>query len=380
MNKKLSFAVIACISLLLASCGSKNKNQEQDNLPDYEIVTLAPQSRTINYSYPAILKGINDVDIFPQVQGRIVSQNYTDGGLVRKGQVLFTIDPTTARLEVQTAEGNLKAAQAALSTAKLEYDSQKNLFDKHIVSSYVMERAQNAYLTAQAQVAQAKAGLSIAKTNLSHCTIVSPVTGIIRGRLDRLSTLVSPGMAEPMATVSEQSTIEASFALNEALYLRIFEKGDVANTAQGLQPANESTAVDETLSNISLKLKDGTVYPEKGKFRNVGGMVDSSTGSVTCKVLFPNPNNILHSGNTATIVFPHSVKDAIIVPQTACKKLQDKYLIYRVNAQGIAEGVVIDVMSTDDGKEFIVFDGLKEGDRIVANGVARIQEGQKVAK
>ncbi len=375
MKKNLLFLFACVCSLLFSACSQEA--QTGTDLPKYELQTLSPQTRTINYTYPATLKGKNDTDVYPQASGRIISVNYVNGGIVKKGDVLFNIDPTTYALEVQTQQGRVSAAKAALSTAQLEYNSQKNLFDKNIVSAYALELAQNNYQSAQAQYEQAKAALSIAQTNLGYCRVTAPVSGIVKGHVDQVGTLVSPSMPQPVATVSEQSTIKAAFSLTEEVYLNIVKKTHIENTKDGVIGENGKNA-SEIFPNIGLQLKDGSLYSEKGKISFISGIIDRATGSIACEVLFANPDNLLHSGNTASIIFPVEVNDVLIVPQTACKKLQDKYLVYRVNAEGCAEGIVTDVTPTDDGKEYIIESGLNAGDEIVANGVSRIAEGQKI--
>lgn len=375
MNIKTLLSIVA-IAGLLASCGGKK--EEKVEMPKYDIVKLKAESRTVVYSYPAVLAGVNQVNLFPQVSGRIMQRHYINGAFVKKGQALITIDPTPYRLKVESDEAMVKAAQAALSSAKLQYESQQKLFEKKIVSEYVMKTAQNNFLSAQAQLAQAKAALDNSRTDLAHCTVVAPISGVVKQVMDDIGLLVGPSMPQPLLTISDQTTIKAKFSLTEDIFDQMCRHLNAVGTAEGLKAAS-GKGLAQHFKDIKLKTKDGFTYSKGGTFKSIDGTVDTSTGTVTCEVYFPNPNLELHAGNSATVMFPDSVSDVIVIPQTACKQLQDKFLVFKVDKNGQAVGTLIHVTPTNDGKEYIVSgDALKPGDEIIASGVARIEEGQKV--
>lgn len=377
MNTKTLFTVLVAACLLVA-CGNNKKEEQAADAVKYQIVKLTPQSREVKYSFPATLVGDKEVNLFPQVEGRILQRHYNNGDYVKKGQRLISIDPTPYRLQVQSDEANVKAAEAALSTAKLQYESQQKLFEKKIVSEYVIKTAQNNYLTAQAQVAQAKAALANSMSNLSHCTLVAPISGVVTSMQDDIGMLVSPGMLKAILSITDQTNIRARFSLTEDYYTSIFRENDLVGTSNGIQ-TRDGLNVRDAYKNINLRTKDGVMYDKKGTLLSLAGTVDASTGTVQCEILFPNPNLILHAGNSASVIFPDKLNNVLVVPQTACKRLQNKYLIFKVNANGEAEGVVVDVVPTDDGKEYILMsNSLKPGDEIIGDGVARITEGQKV--
>lgn len=365
---------------MLVACGEKKAQESapEADVVKYNIIKLTPQSREVNYAFPATLVGDKEVNLFPQVEGRILQRYYNNGDFVKKGQLLVSIDPTPYRLQVESDAANVKAAEAALSTARLQYESQQKLFDKHIVSEYVMKTAQNSFLTAQAQLAQAQAALTHSKTNLEHCSLQAPISGVVTRIHDDIGLLVGPSMTEAILSITDQANIRARFSITEDTYTELFRTKDIKGGEKGLQDENGHT-VKDWFENIKLRTKDGVMYDQSGTFVSLAGTVDASTGTVLCEVLYPNPNLILHAGNSASVIFPYNLQDVLVIPQTACKKLQNKYLVFKVNAQGETEGVVMDVVPTDDGKEYIVIgDELKAGDEIVADGVARIQEGQRV--
>lgn len=373
-----TLVTIFAAACLLAACSSKKQEEQTADAVKYNIIKLTPQSREVNYAFPATLIGDKDVDLFPQVEGRILQRHYQNGDYVKKGQRLISIDPTPYRLQVQSDEANVKAAEAVLSTAKLQYESQQKLFEKKIVSEYVMKTAQNSYLTAQAQVAQAKAALSNSRTNLSHCTLVAPISGVVTALEDNIGTLVAPGMPKAILTITDQTSIRARFAITEDYYTSIFREHDLVGTSNGIE-TKDGRNVRDSFKDIQLRTKDGVLYDKKGSLLTLAGTVDASTGTVQCEVLFPNPKLILHAGNSASVIFPDKLDNVLVVPQTACKRLQNKYLIFKINANGETEGVVVDVIPTDDGKEYILMGNtLKAGDEIIGDGVARIAEGQKV--
>lgn len=367
--------LLAAATATVASCNSTEK-QPATVVANYEIVKLEPTNRTVNYQYPATLKGRSEVQIFPQVDGRITAIHYTNGALVKKGQPLVSIDDTQRRLTVQTAKAAVEAAEAALSTAKLQLESQKSLHEKKIVSSYVLQNAENEFKTANANLSKAKAQLAIAQSELEKCTVKAPIDGTINGQPYKIGALVAPSMAKPIATVSDQTKVIANIAINEQNYASLFTQYGARQTSTGLKDAEGKNAADVLA--FKLKMKDGTFYPLEGKLNNVAGILNANTGTATAGILFENPNQILHSGMSVSIVVPDDAKGVLVVPQTACKRLQDKYLAYKVDQNGNALGVMVDVVPTDDGKEYIITSGLKAGDEVVANGVARIMEGQKI--
>lgn len=369
---------IVAIAGLLVGCGEKKAEEQKADVVKYNIQKLAPQSREVNYAFPAILVGNNDVNLFPQVEGRILQRHYNNGDFVKKGQALITIDSTPYRLQVESDAANVKAAEASLNTAKLQYESQQKLFDKKIVSDFVMKTAQNNYLTAQAQLAQAKAALSHSKTNLGHCTLVAPISGVVTRMQDEIGMLVSPSMGNPILSITDQSKIRARFSITEETYAELFREYNLTVGKNGLQDKHGKT-VKDVYNAVKLRTKDGIMYEKTGTLVSLAGIVDTKTGTVQCEVLYDNPNLILHAGNSASVIFSDKMDNVLVVPQTACKKLQNKYLVFKVNKSGETEGVIVDVVPTDDGKEYILTGNtLKAGDEIVADGVAYIEEGQKV--
>ena len=331
--------------------------------------------------FSAKLKGQADVTISPQVSGQLMKICVTEGQQVSRGQVLFVIDSRNAQHELQSAQANLQSAQANLqsaqaqaNSAKLEYDSNKNLFDKKIVSSYTLENSLNSYRQAQATVAQAKAAVSQAqaavshaKVNLGFCTLTSPVAGVVGEISVRAGDQVTP--MSQMAIVSGNRQMEAWFSVPESILEEAVSVGATKD---------DKSKYLSALPEVTFVMKNGTEYPHKGRVSSLTGVVDAATGSLSCKATFPNPDGLLYSGIQGTVMLPFSTKNVMVIPQTAVVRLQDKSQVYKVQHDSTATAVSISITDAGNGKDVIVSEGLKVGDRIVTVVANNLKEGQRV--
>ena len=348
----------------LTACGI---DMPKETKTSYETMTVQKQDITVPVKFSAKLKGQSDVTITPQVSGQLVKIAVSEGQQVKKGQVLFVIDQRNAQLELEAAQANLQAALAQENSAKLEYESNKNLFEKKIVSSYMLSNSENSYKQAQASVSQARASVNRAKVNLGFCTITAPVVGVIGEIPVRTGDQVSPGSR--LTIVSGNTTMDAEFSVTEALI--------EASVSAGATQADKARYMAE-LPEVTFVMKNGTEYPHKGRITSLTGVVDAATGSLGAKASFPNPDGHLFSGIQGTVVLPMSEKDVMVVPQTAVVKLQDKQQVYLVKADSTATAVTVTTADTGNGKDFIVTSGLNVGDKIVTIGANNVTEGQQV--
>jgi membrane fusion protein (multidrug efflux system) len=365
MNKKsinwvLAFFVVGS----LASCGI---DMPKETKSSFETMTVKKSDIELPYKFSAKMKGQNDVTVTPQVSGQLMKICVTEGQQVKKGQTLFIIDSRNAQLELEAAQANLQAALAQENSAKLEYESNKNLFEKKIVSSYMLNNSENSYKQAQASVAQARASVNRAKVNLGFCTITASVPGIIGEIPVRTGDQVSP--MTQLTMLSGNTTMYAEFSVTEAIVEAMVKEG---------MKANEVEKYIANLPPATFVMKNGTEYPHKGHVISLTGVVNSETGSLTSKVSFPNPDGHLYSGIQGTIVMPFAEKSVIVVPQYAVVRLQDKAQVYKVKADSTATAVEVTIADTGNGKDFIVTSGLNEGDQIVTTGANNVTEGQKV--
>ena len=360
----MGWAMVLCAATGLTACGIEEPKMTNSS---FETMTVKKSDIEVPYKFSARMKGQNDVTITPQVSGQLMRIAVSEGQLVKKGQVLFAIDSRNAQLELEAAQANLQAALASESSAKLEYESNKNLFDKKIVSSYMLSNSQNSYKQAQAAVAQARASVNRAKVNLGFCTITAPVSGVIGEIPVRVGDQVSP-MTE-LTMVSGNTSMYAEFSVTEAIVEAMVQSG---------MKADDVNKYIANLPDATFIMKNGTEYPHKGRVVSLTGVVNDATGSLTAKVSFPNPEGHLYSGIQGTIVMPFAEKNVIIIPQYSVVRLQDKSVVYKVKADSTATAIDVTTEDTGNGKEFIVTSGLSEGDVIVANGANNVTEGQKV--
>ncbi|MCD8253725.1 MAG: efflux RND transporter periplasmic adaptor subunit [Phocaeicola dorei] len=365
-NRFLLFGMIGlCVleSFFLSSCAD-NRKAEDRNV--YATQVLAPQSRSLTTVYSATIAGKQDVEIYPQVAGTLTGVYVEEGSMVRKGQTLFVIDQVPYRAALNTARANVRAAKAGVENARLMYDSRKELFAEKVISEFDLKTAANALETAEAQLAQRQAEEDRAANDFSYTEVKSPSNGVVGVLPYRVGALVSANSPRPLTTVSDNSEMFAYFSMSENRLLALTQQYGDMQKALAAMPA------------VELQLSNGSVFPAKGEIRSISGVIDRTTGSVILKAVFPNEGRLLHSGATGNVLMPSVYENRIVIPQTATYELQDKRFAYKV-VDGKAVGVQITVSSINDGKEFIVEEGLAAGDVIVTEGVGTLRSGMAVA-
>ena len=214
-------------------------------------------------------------------------------------------------------------------------------------------------------MAQAKAQEVNARNNLSYTEVKSPSNGVVGMLPYRVGTLVSPSMPQPLTTVSDNSNMYVYFSITENQFLSLARQYGTIEKALQNMPA------------IQLQLNDGSTYEEKGKIESISGVIDKETGTVGVRAVFPNSSRLLHSGASGNVLIPSIYKQCIVIPQGATIQLQDKLLVYKV-VDGKAVSTLIKVAPVNDGKEYIVLEGLKSGDEIISNGAGMVREGTQV--
>ena len=348
----------------LTACKSDKPQQKQVS---FETMTVKKQDLTIPVRYSAKLKGKTDVTVTPQVTGQLTQICVSEGDQVKKGQKLFVIDQRSAQLELESAKANLKVALAAENTSKLDYESKKNLFERKIVSRYVLDNAANAYEQARAQVDQSRSAVHTAQVNLGFCTITAAVTGVIGEIPVRTGDMVSSGTQ--LTVLSGNTFMVAEFSMTEEIIER------AVNRSISL---SDKERHKEELPDVTFVMKNGTEYQHKGRITSMTGVVDDATGSLGVKATFPNPDGQLYSGIQGTVVLPITAKDVMVIPQTAVVRLQNKQLVYKVKGDSTVTSVTVTTMNPGNGQDFIVTGGLNVGDRIVTEGANNVHEGQRV--
>jgi membrane fusion protein (multidrug efflux system) len=355
--KMKKMMMLAAVAATLVSCGGGGgRPQFGDN--EFPVVTVGTSSADMQSTYPATIKGVQDVEIRPKATGFITQINVKEGQTVGAGQVLFVIDNETAQQQVRQAQAAVNTAQQQCNTAKLTYENSQKLHESRVIGDFELQTSQNSYEVAQAQLAQAQASLASAKEQLSYCYVKSPAAGVVGTLPFKKGALVSS--SNVLTTVSNNSSME--------VYFSVTEKAAMQLQASGLQ----------SLPSVKLLLADGTTYGHEGKVTKMSGVIDQATGSVQLIALFQNPQRILKSGGAGTIVIPSQATDAIIIPQSCVSEVQNKKFIYLLGSDNKVKYSEIKVDVQNDGMNYIVTEGLKTGDKYVTNGITKLSDGMEI--
>ena len=363
VNKKwLRLIGIVGCTVWMASC---KQATDAGVKPSFAIMEVKAADKELSTSYSATIRGRQDIDIYPQVSGTIEKLCVTEGQTVRRGQLLFVIDQIPYRAALKTAVANVEAARAAMATAELTYNSNKELYAQKVVSEFSLKTAENTYLTAKAQLTQAEAQEVNARNNLSYTEVKSPSDGVVGALPYRVGALVGANLPYPLTTVSDNSDMYVYFSMTENQLLAL---------------TRQYGSMDEALKNmpeVELILNDNSVYNKKGVIESISRVIDRQTGTVMARVVFPNESRLLHSGASGTIVVPSIYKDCIAIPQGATVQMQDKVVVYKV-VDGKAVSTLITVAGINDGREYVVLSGLQSGDEIISEGAGLVREGTQV--
>ena len=348
---------IAAVAATLVSCsGGGGRPTFGDN--EYPVVTVGTSQADMQTTYPGSIKGVQDVEIRPKVQGFLTQINVKEGQTVSAGQVLFVIDNETYQAQVRQAQAAVNAAQQQVNTAKLTYTNAQQLHAKKVIGDYELQTSQNTYESAQAQLAQAQASLASAKEMLSYCYVKSPASGVVGTLPFKKGALVSG--SNVLTNVANISTMEVYFSVTEKEAMVISQKG--------LQ----------SLPAVKLQLADGTIYANEGTISKMSGVIDAATGSVQLIATFPNPGKLLKSGATGTIIIPRQATNAIIIPQGAVSEVQNKKFVYLLDKDNKVKYSEIKVDPQNDGMNYVVTEGLKVGDKYVSNGITKLTDQMEI--
>ena len=349
--------MFAAATMLLASCGGGGGRPSfGDN--EYPVTTVGTSSTDMQTTYPAAIKGVQDVQISPKVTGFITQINVKEGQTVSAGQVLFVIDNVTYQATVRQAQAGLNTAQASLNTAKLNFENSQKLHENGVIGDFELQSATNQYEQAKAAVFQAEASLSSAKEMLSFCYVKSPAAGVVGTLPFKVGALVNT--ASVLTTVSNNSSMEAYFSVTEK------EAMIISKTGLDKIPA------------VKLQLADGSIYGMEGHVTKMSGVIDAATGSVQLIAAFQNPEKQLKSGATGTIIIPRQNSDAIIIPMACVSEVQNKKFVYLLGEGNKVKYTEIKVDPQNDGNNYIVTEGLKTGDKYVTNGITKLNDGMEI--
>ena len=356
--------LIGVIGLSMTSCQEKVAPQKRAETI-YKTLTVEKSNQVLRSGFAATINGCQTVEVRPQVSGMITDIRINEGDFVRKDSTLFVIDQTPYKAAYEIASANVMSAEANLSTAKLVLESSKELYEQDVVSEFELMTANNNLAEAEAKLALAKAEMNSAYNNLSYTMVKSPVNGVASMIPYRVGALVNSNISQPLVTVSDDSKIFAYFSMAENQMLDLIQ--EYGSLKEAIKDMPE----------VELVMSNGKTYKHKGKINAVSGTISASTGAISFRAVFPNPERLLRDGGSGTVIIPSEHEDCIIIPQTATFELQEKIFVYKV-IDGKASSAAITVMPQNNGVEYIVESGLEVGDVIIAEGAGLVREGAVV--
>ena len=360
--KSLKTTLLA-VTVALASCGGNNQTNSDGQ--QFNLMTISTKDITLDKIYSASIRGQQDIRIIPRIDGYLTDISIKEGEKVRKGQTLFIIDQVSYKAALQAAKASVAVSEASVANAQLTYNSKKVLFDKNIVSEFDLVSAGNELKTAKALLLQAKAQEDAARNNLSFTVIKSPADGVVGKIPYRQGDYVSPNTPDGLTVVADNSQMYVYFSMAENQIMEMIDKYN-----------NMEEAIKQ-LPDVNLKLSNNSIYAHSGRIESISGVIDSSTGAASVRAVFQNKDGKLLSGGAGSVVIPYNYKDAIVIPQEATYEIQNKTYVYKVK-DGVAVSTIVNVDKINNGKEYIVTDGLRVGEVIIAEGAGLVKEGTKV--
>lgn len=364
-GKIVLILMILGVACALAGC-QEEKKAVAPPPPEVEVAEVIQKDVPVFSEWVASTDGLVNATILAQVQGYLVKQNYKEGDFIKKGTLLFEIDPRPFQATLDEAKAALANQRAVLQTAQANLNRILPLAAANAVSQRDKDNAVGLVQSAEAQVLAAQAQVRKAELDLGFTKITTPIDGIAGAAKVQMGDLVGTPQARELTTVSTVNPIKVYVPISEREYLQVVEK-----SRQGQKPSSEKTVFD-------LILADGSTWPEQGTFSFADRQVESQTGTIRVAILFPNPENLLRPGQFAKVrALMKTEKGAILVPQRAVGELQGSYQVAVVEAddtvriRGVTVGERI-------GNLWVIREGLQPGDRVVAEGTQKVGNGVKV--
>lgn len=360
-GKIIKFLTLAVVTLGVSSCGGNQPEVSQEQPAKTDFITLELESASILKRYPGTIEGAVNVDIKAQVSGYLEKIYVNEGDYVTIGQPLFKIKSDVFNEQVNNSKATVKAALAALATAKIEVEKIKPLVEGKVVSPLQLQTAQAQYESAAAQVAQAKASLGSSRINADFAVIKAPVSGYIGRIPNRVGNLVTPSDASPLTSLSEIDKVFVYFSMSEADFI-VYTK-DKKSGATG--------------NMVEIVMADGNTYQYPGKLESASGNIDQSTGTMSLKAVFPNPDKLLRAGGAARVVLSKQISTTLLVPMAGVKDIQDKFFVFSLGDSNKVAMKTIEIEGKT-GVNYIVKSGLKPGEKIAVTNIDGLTDGMKV--
>ncbi|MCY4779251.1 efflux RND transporter periplasmic adaptor subunit [Sphingobacterium sp. UT-1RO-CII-1] len=369
-NKLIRKLCMLLIATAFLSCkNDRQQDQHHEEVESYQTITVNPQKTTIHTDFPVTLKGIQDVEIRPKVNGFIADILVDEGQKVSKGQLLFRLFAPEYEEQLVQSQAAIQSIEAEMEEAKLQIEKTKPLVQEGVIGKYELESAQHQLKNKTAQLNQAKSVRKSAEVNVEYTQIRAPFDGVMDLVPYKKGSLVSSSSPNPLTRISDISRINAYFSINEKQFFDWMEKSGGKSVSDYINEQGE----------INLILPNNQLFNKKGIVDMVSGQVDPKTGSIVLRAIFPNPDQVLRSGNSAKLRVYEKLDSALIIPQRATVEIQGNRFVYKVDGEGMVTSVAVDLWDhTPSNEYFIVKSGLIAGDRIIAEGVAGIREGVKI--
>lgn len=363
MNKIYSSAIL--LSLFIFSCKKETPSKPQPL--EISVTSVLQQDVKLESEYTGQTFGQSDIQINPRVDGIIESMNFKEGSFVKKGQVLYTIDPLPYRAKLNEAEGGAAESQARLSKTKSDLDMITPLAKMNAVSQRELVSAKASYNASLAQIKASQAAVQNAKIELGYCQILAPISGLIGISKVRVGDYVRPGPTSILNTISDLGDVRVRFTISEQEFLRLYREFNKPNST-----------LKGSGATVSIKLSDGSTYPQTGKVSFADRQIDPSTGAITFEAAFPNPDKLLRPGQYVKVALLTDIrKEAIVIPQRAVIEVQGIYQVYVVgNDNKVQMQIVKPGPAVKNG--YIIEEGLKPGDKIAMGGTSLLKNGSVI--
>ncbi|MCT4648281.1 MAG: efflux RND transporter periplasmic adaptor subunit [Carboxylicivirga sp.] len=365
MNRITGLIFLSLYLLTINGCSKKvDDNKEEAN---YKLIKLKERTSISLLSFPASIKGKQDIAIVSQVSGYITKVAVREGQKVKKNDVLFIIDRSPYQATFDAAQAKVAVEEGNVANVLLSYNNTLKLSEKAIVSEIELQDKKNQLMSAKAQLKLAQSELKLAGVNLNFTIIKSPSDGVVGKLPYREGAFVSPMMHENLTMISDNSEMFVYFSVSEnKIQSQIKKYGDLNGVLRNM-PA------------LALQLNNGDLYAYKGRVESISGVIEKHTGAVSVRAVFPNPDQLLMSGGVGNVLVFEEYKDVIVIPRAATYELQDKICVFKEEKM-LAKSKIIEVKATQNDQEYIVSKGLVAGDKIIAEGAGLLKENTSLAR
>lgn len=358
---------LAALLVLGTLSGCKEPPPPPPPPPEVVVQPVDVKDTPVQAEFTGEIRGGEDVEVRARVAGYLQSQNYDEGTVVRKGQLLFVIDPKPFEATVARAKADVAEAAARHSRAQIQVNRLRPLVADNAVSQQDLDNAVASEEASRASQAAAEAQLTSAQLDLGYTRVTSPITGLAGNRQVDVGSYVGSPQPTVLTVVSSLDPVRFDFTISESEYLA-YARATQAKAGKRSGPSPE----------LELVLADGSVYPAKGKVTVVGRGVDAQTGTLPLQATFPNPDGLLRPGQFGRVRLPVTTrKNAILIPQRAVQELQGTYNVYVVGNDSVAQ---IRAIKTGNrvGSDWVITDGLEPADKVVVEGLQKVRDGAKV--